>query len=187
MFHTKSLLLRAFRDSDLDNIIALYNHQRVVSLISSRFPVPRGDKLKEEYRELINNSTEMFCVLELPEDSSFVGFTTLLAQSERGHRLANFAVVLKPDHWNKGYGSEVVEFMLDHGFRCLNLHRIALDVYDGNERANAVYKRFGFVEEGRRRKERWVDGGWRDTIQMGILAEEWAERKSKLESMPAEG
>jgi hypothetical protein len=35
----------------------------------------------------------------------------------------------------------------------------------------------GFVEEGRHRKIVWMKGSWKDTFYMGILEEEWAERK----------
>lgn len=40
----------------------------------------------------------------------------------------------------------------------------------------------GFVEEGRHRKIVWIDGGWRDTIFMGILEDEWAVLKQSAQS-----
>jgi RimJ/RimL family protein N-acetyltransferase len=37
----------------------------------------------------------------------------------------------------------------------------------------------GFVEEGRKRKAIYTDGGWSDDVRMGILEEEyWAERSN---------
>jgi RimJ/RimL family protein N-acetyltransferase len=37
----------------------------------------------------------------------------------------------------------------------------------------------GFVEEGRKRKAIYTDGGWSDDVRMGILEEEyWAKRSN---------
>jgi hypothetical protein len=37
----------------------------------------------------------------------------------------------------------------------------------------------GFVQEGRQRKANWVEGAWKDIIQMGILVEEWNDARKK--------
>ncbi|KJA16913.1 hypothetical protein HYPSUDRAFT_46819 [Hypholoma sublateritium FD-334 SS-4] len=61
------------------------------------------------------------------------------------------------------------------------MHRVSLTVFEGNDRALALYRRLGFVEEGRHRKIVWIKGSWRDTYYMGILEDEWRERR-KVES-----
>ena len=42
-----------------------------------------------------------------------------------------------------------------------------------NERALACYKKCGFKEYGRRRKCRYINGRYYDSIEMDILAEEF--------------
>jgi len=197
--------LRAFRAppaSDLDGILSLYNNPKVAPLITERYLIPRGEKLKEEFKEIIDKNSEMFCIIETipstcpPANASenqaldakdtsssepqFVGITGLWAHMERGNRHSNYSIVLLPEFWGKGYGKEITKFMVDHAFLHLNMHRISLEVYEGNERAMTVYKKYGFVEEGRQRKVNWVNGAWRDIILMGILAEDWTELR-KLE------
>jgi RimJ/RimL family protein N-acetyltransferase len=50
------------------------------------------------------------------------------------------------------------------------LHKLSLSVFPHNERAIALYRRFGFVEEGRRVKQiRRSSGELWDTIEMGLL------------------
>jgi hypothetical protein len=49
------------------------------------------------------------------------------------------------DAWGKGYGTEATQLMLDHAFGAMGLHRIALFVFEFNERAVRAYKRCGFV------------------------------------------
>jgi len=73
----------------------------------------------------------------------------------------------------KGHGSEALRLLIDHAFRRLNLHRLELGVFHTNARALACYRKLGFVEEGRLRKNRFVEGEYVDEIVMGLLREEW--------------
>lgn len=76
---------------------------------------------------------------------------------------------------NKGCGTEAVNLILDFAFNYMNLQNINLDVMDFNERAIACYKKCGFKEYGRRRKCKFVNGKYYDSISMDILAEEFKE------------
>jgi len=50
------------------------------------------------------------------------------------------------------------------------LHKLSLIVFPHNEAAIALYRKFGFVEEGRRIKQyRRASGALWDTIEMGLL------------------
>ena len=81
------------------------------------------------------------------------------------------------DAWGQGYGTEATALMLEHAFRVLGLHRVALTVFEFNERAIRAYRRCGFTVEGRAREAIWRDGHWWDEIQMSVLASEWRARK----------
>ena len=56
----------------------------------------------------------------------------------------------------------------------MKAHRLWLDVIDDNVRAQHVYRKLGFVEEGRLRKASRRSGDWRDLILFGMLRSEWA-------------
>ena len=77
------------------------------------------------------------------------------------------------DAWGRGYGTEATQLMIDHAFGTLGLHRIALFVFEFNERAIRAYKRSGFVIEGRSRESIWRDGRWWDELAMSILESDW--------------
>jgi RimJ/RimL family protein N-acetyltransferase len=79
----------------------------------------------------------------------------------------------EPDAWGRGYGTEATRLMIDHAFGSLGLHRIALFVFEFNERAIRAYKRCGFVVEGRSRESIWRDGRWWDELAMSILESDW--------------
>jgi RimJ/RimL family protein N-acetyltransferase len=73
------------------------------------------------------------------------------------------------DAWGRGYGTEATRLMLDHAFGRLGLHRIALFVFEFNERAIRTYRRCGFVIEGRARESIFRDGRWWDELAMSVL------------------
>lgn len=154
--------------SDIDNIIGIYNDPALAPLVTQRLLVPRGEKLKDEFQKAIDNDAEMFCIIEsMPIASStsssapapagqsparhiawdhdtprFVGFTALWAGAERAHRHSSFSLVLLPEAHGKGVGTAVTRFMLDHAFVHLNMHRISLSAFEGNDNALAVYRKW---------------------------------------------
>ena len=81
------------------------------------------------------------------------------------------------DAWGHGYGTEATQLMLDHAFGTLGLHRIALYVFEFNERAIRAYRRCGFMIEGRSRESIWRDGRWWDELAMSVLETDWLQRR----------
>jgi RimJ/RimL family protein N-acetyltransferase len=81
------------------------------------------------------------------------------------------------DAWGRGLGTEATQLMLDHAFGTLGLHRIALTVFEFNERAIRAYAHCGFLIEGRSRESIWRDGRWWDELAMSVLSSEWHERR----------
>ncbi len=82
------------------------------------------------------------------------------------------------DVWGRGYGTEATQLMLEHGFGMLGLHRVALTVFEFNERAIRAYRRCGFVVEGRARESIWRDGRWWDELAMSVLSTEGRARRA---------
>ncbi|KAG5654261.1 hypothetical protein H0H81_005504 [Sphagnurus paluster] len=176
MFTTERLRFRAYEPSDQANLLALYNDPLVAVSITHGFLVPTSAECVDNIMKMVKDSL-MFCILEEINSGAFVGFTLFLPVRDHKDRNATWGIALAHEHWHKGYGGEAANFMVDYAFRHLASHRVTLTVVEGNERAVALYKRIGFVEEGRTRKLVWVDGGWQDLIQMGILDEEWSQRQ----------
>jgi len=73
----------------------------------------------------------------------------------------------------QGLGTEATRLLVWYGFRCLNLHRIALYSPATNRRALSVYRKVGFVEEGRAREAVFFEGHYTDAVHMGLLEHEF--------------
>ncbi len=69
----------------------------------------------------------------------------------------------------KGYGGRAVALALSYAWNSLNLHRVYMTVFAGNQRAIAAYRRAGFCEEGILRQAAYIDGHWFDVLVMGAI------------------
>ncbi len=90
------------------------------------------------------------------------------------------------DVWGRGYGTEATQLMVDHAFGTLGLHRVALYVFEFNERAVRAYQRCGFVIEGRSRESIWRDGRWWDELGMSIIESDWRRARAARADEAAE-
>jgi len=94
-------------------------------------------------------------------------------------RQAEFGIVIgAKQHWNKGYGTEALRLIAQHGFTTLNLNRIFLRVYENNPRAIRSYEKAGLSREGRLRQGHYDGGQYVDVLLMSILRTEWQVNNS---------
>jgi len=111
-------------------------------------------------------------------DSDRLIGTCALSQLDGDNGSALFHITIgERDAWGHGYGTEATRLMVDHAFRTLGIHRIALSVFEFNDRAIRSYVTCGFVAEGRAREAIWRDGRWWDEISMSILEPEFRQRQ----------
>lgn len=95
-------------------------------------------------------------------------------------RCANFRIgIFHAEARGKGIGTWAVETMRDFAFEELNLHRLELDVYSFNPRAEKVYMKAGFRREGVLRDAIRDGNQYADDILMSILEDEWREIKGR--------
>ncbi len=101
-----------------------------------------------------------------------VGFIDIVPQEREGirHR-GQLGMGVHVDYRGRGIGTRLMEAAIGKA-RARGLIRVDLGVYVSNPKAIALYKKFGFVEEGRIVKGRYLDGRFDDIIQMGLIFEE---------------
>jgi diamine N-acetyltransferase len=94
------------------------------------------------------------------------------------HRAAELGIMIgDKSAWDKGYGTETMELLLQHGFETLNLNRVYLRVYSTNPRAIRAYQKAGFVLEGTLRQGVYKHGAYADIHVMSVLRSEWDARR----------
>jgi RimJ/RimL family protein N-acetyltransferase len=85
------------------------------------------------------------------------------------HGFGELGMAIARDWRGRGVGSALLAAAIDWA-REQGLHKIALGVFPHNAAGIALYRKYGFVEEGRRVKHyRRQSGELWDTIEMGLL------------------
>lgn len=88
---------------------------------------------------------------------------------ESGWGVGELGMMVAREWRGRGVGSALVAAAIEWA-RGRGLHKLALSVFPHNEAAIALYRKFGFVEEGRRvRHMRRASGELWDLIDMGLL------------------
>ncbi len=101
------------------------------------------------------------------------------------HRNAELQIrIAVDDNRGKGFGSDAVRLLLEFAFGDSNLNRVYLHVSATNVRAIKVYEKMGFQKEGEFKQHAFIDGEYKDIIEMGILRKDYERGKSESGNSP---
>ena len=178
MIYGERLRLRALERSDVPQYYEWVNDPEVTAGLTLFLPMSTLDEEKwfEDSTQRPQETRPL--VIEIQEgdgwrmvgNCSFIELDWVARSAEFGIMIGDKTV------WNRGYGTETVLLLLQHGFNTLNLNRISLKVFADNERAIRAYEKAGFVQEGRMRQAVYRQGRYWDVLFMSVLREEWSAR-----------
>lgn len=121
-------------------------------------------------RELSESSKGLY-VVALGEDHGIVAHALLDPMGLRAlSHIVRLTIVIHPSFEGKGVGKLLMERLVQWAKETEGVEKIELLVRSTNERAISLYKKFGFIEEGRLTKRiKIADGKYIDDISMGLL------------------
>ena len=104
--------------------------------------------------------------LVLVEGRRVVGWCTITGQARpvQAH-LGSVAMGLVPGWRDRGWGTKLMQQALAAG-DAFGFERVELTVFTSNPRAQALYRKLGFVEEGVKRRSVRIDAVYLDEIMM---------------------
>lgn len=111
-----------------------------------------------------------------PDDVRPIGIVTVGDADWRRPELGYWIV---PENHGEGYGSEAVSLVVDYVFRTYDHPAIGAAAYDFNAASRGLLESLGFDEEGRIRRDRFIDGEYIDMIQYGLLREDWTLEQAR--------
>ncbi|TFH27585.1 MAG: N-acetyltransferase [Promethearchaeota archaeon] len=125
---------------------------------------------------ITHENSLLFSILTLPspenENETLIGNVSIDIDHRNG--VGSLGIIIgEKKYWGQGYGTEALRLLIAYAFDTLNLQRIEIEVFSSNPRALVCYKKVGFTEEGRKRRRYYVRGQYIDTIQLGLLKEEF--------------
>jgi diamine N-acetyltransferase len=125
---------------------------------------------EEKHTRMLATADSRYLVAET--HGQFAGYAILLGL-ESEHRAIELRRILVA-HPGTGIGRWMLRSILALAFNELAAHRIWLDVFETNTRAQHVYETLGFRRDGLLREAALVDGAWRSLILMSLLDREYA-------------
>lgn len=104
-------------------------------------------------------------------DGEVVGQLTLHSNPTRPRRAhaGALGMAVRDDWHGRGVGTALMRACVELADNWLNLHRLELDVFVDNEPAIRLYKKFGFVTEGRLVDYAFREGQYVDVFVMGRI------------------
>jgi RimJ/RimL family protein N-acetyltransferase len=168
-FHPSGVRVEVAVPGDAPAILAL--HRRVLAegewFITEPDEFPEGVESKVAViRDAARSENSVFLVAR--QQHALVGWAQVVGGGRRRTRhVGRLEMMVDARARGTGVGSALLAAAVAWAEKNPAVHKLSLNVVAHNARAVALYRKFGFEEEGRRLREyRFADGSWRDDILM---------------------
>jgi RimJ/RimL family protein N-acetyltransferase len=169
--------LRRVEPEDVDFVAELVTHEDVEPYLAGSRPRDRGGLLEEIERSQREPGEFGRFVIEVEQDGEWqraglMGFEL----ANRRSRIANLGnLAIHPDFRGRRLSDDAARVFQRHLLLDLGFHRLQLEIYGFNERAQRHAERAGFVCEGVRRRAYMRHGEWADGVLYGLVREDLGE------------
>lgn len=131
---------------------------------------------EDEHRSAMADPAVRYFVAE--SDSELAGFAILRGVESENRSIEVKRIVVRSP--GQGTGRRMLRWLLDKAFLEYGAHRVWLDVFEENSRAQHVYASLGFQPEGLLREAIWRDGAFHSLVLMSVLDREYRARTPGL-------
>ncbi len=173
----KKVVLRPFTENDWEEMIRILDDPELKRLTGSASndeeanaaDSPEEIERTKQWYLSRNAQTDRLDLAIVDIETGLVVGETVFNDYEEETGNVNFRILIGQNGRNKGLGSEAVSLFIGYGMTKLQLHKIGLEVYSFNPRAERVYQKAGFVLEGVKREDFIYNGEYIDTKVYGML------------------
>lgn len=181
----EKIILRPFEEKDCDIMYEILNEPNLKKLTGSvssdeeanAAPQPEErEKIRQWYMTRNEQNNRLDLAVVYSENDQVIGEVVFNEYDEETDNV-NFRVLLSEASCNKGVGTEALSMFIQYGMEELELHKISLEVYSFNPRAERVYQKVGFKLEGIKREEFIYNQEYIDTKIYGLLKADYLEER----------
>ncbi len=174
---TERLLLRPFRDADL-NRLAEYQAMPEVARYMYWEPASRPEVEAMMARwmgatRLEQDDDVVTLAVARGDDGLLLGSVTIFLRSIE-HRQVEVGYVFHPDAGGHGYATEATRVLVDFAFSELGAHRVFARTDARNTPSAALLRRLGMREEAHFREAEIFKGTWGEELVFAVLESEWS-------------
>src|SRR5687767_11555298 len=144
---TPHLLLRPWRDADLDSLAAMNADPRVMKYFPAMLAREESVEMLGRLRAHFDRHGYGMWAVEAPGVAGFVGLTGLAVPPFDAHftPCVEIGWRLLPEHWGRGYATEAARAALAFGFETLRLGEVVAFTVPSNGPSRRVMERIGMT------------------------------------------
>jgi RimJ/RimL family protein N-acetyltransferase len=162
--------VRRARPDDLDFLVELVNHEDVQPFLGGRASRDHGAIADEIERSQGDPTSYGRFVIEV--DGARAGVMGFEVENRRS-RIAHLErLAVHPEYRGRRVADEAARLLQRHLVLELGYHRLQLEIYGFNERAQRHAERVGFTLEGVRRNAYWRHGDWLDGVLYALIRDD---------------
>jgi RimJ/RimL family protein N-acetyltransferase len=146
---TSRLLLREWRDDDLEPFAAMSADPEVMELLLGPYDRAKSDRWVATARDAWRAQNFGQWVVELPGETSFIGVVGLSRVGYEAHFTPAVEVAwrLTRPYWGQGIAREAARAVIEDGFYRLHLDEIVGITTPANRRSWGLMERLGMVRD----------------------------------------
>jgi RimJ/RimL family protein N-acetyltransferase len=181
-FHleTERLILRQFREPDLEMFLSYRNDPDVAKYQGWSIPYPRekGIEFVQKMSVAIPGQSKWLQIaIELKSTHQMIGDVAFFIKRE-DERQAMIGYSLARPSWGNGYASEAISGLLAYLFDELDLNRVVAECDEENVASWRLLERLGFRREAHLIENLFFKGAYCNEYHYAMLGREWKERHS---------
>lgn len=175
-------LMRPLEKTDFPTIVKLFADLDDLSLFDRSLRVPLNlESLEKSWADIFasanQNNGYWFAIQEKKKNlAGVIGIESVNFINRDGV----VPMYIENRFRKRGIGTRALALLLDIAFLQLGLNRLTSYYRADNHASRALTERVGFREEGRMRRAWFADGRYIDMIVIGMLGEEWMQRRKTL-------
>ena len=172
--------LRKLTEHDINQVLTWRNSDRIrVNMYTDRLITVAEHQ--RWFHRIKDDATVSYCIVE--RQSRPIGLINF-TQIDRRHSTCIWGFYLGETDLPRGSGTIMGYLAMKQAFQELKIRKVSGEVLDYNEGSLKLFRRLGFVEEGRKRQHVLKNGRYVDVIPFSLLADEWNGReKSRVEQL----
>jgi RimJ/RimL family protein N-acetyltransferase len=181
----EKIILRPFEEKDWEIMYEILGEPDLKKLTGSVTsdeeaynitPPEEREKIRQWYMTRNEQNNRLDLAIVSKESNQIIGEVVFNEYDEDTDNV-NFRVLLSEASCNRGVGTEAISIFIQYGMEELELHKISLEVYSFNPRAERVYQKVGFKQEGIKREDFIYNQKYIDTKIYGLLKEDYSDNK----------
>ena len=158
ILRTPRLTLRRARQTDLDDLFAVFSDPRAMQYWST---LPHADRSVTQSRLDRMMAHDPLGYFIIDRDGQAIGCAGLYDTDEVGF-------ILHPDHWRKGLVTEAMQAIIPHLFETHATDRLIADIDPRNAGSAATLHKLGFRETHRAARTYFIGGVWSDSAYFAL-------------------